>query len=165
MAGRRATPSNLLEMGNNVARKTKKDIEDRQAMSVDLGSFSIEIPTTLRGHQKAMKRFKEIIELYNDGGLMLVTSADIDILVEYCLVFERVRDTHLILDSYKTTKERLADQDEYIKWLNALDKLTSKMIKLSEYLYLNPTARARTGGKLPTKKEESPLEQKGFGDL
>lgn len=158
-------PLNLLEMGNDVTKKTKEQLEERKAVSVDLGTFSISVPPTLRGHKKATARFNEIITLYAEGGLMLVTSADVDILAEYCLVYERIRDVHLVLDRYKTTKEREEDTDAYIKWLSALDKLTTKMIRLSEYLYLNPTARARTGGKSPTKSEESLLEKKGFGNL
>ena len=152
-------------MNGRGAKMGEAEVSEREEVEVDLGEMSIVMPTTLHGHPKASKRFNEIIQLYKDGGLQLVTTADIDVLSEYCLTYERVREAHLVLDRYKTTKERLDDTDYYIKWLSALDKLTTKLLKLSDFLYLNPTARARTGGKLPTKKEESPLEQKGFGNL
>ncbi len=165
MGGRRAMPVKILSMNGRGSKMGEAEVAEREEVEVDLGELTITQPTTLYGHPKASKRFNEIIQLYVDGGLQLVTSADIDVLTEYCLVYERIREAHLVLDKYKTTKERLNDTDYYIKWLSALDKLTSKLMRLSDFLYLNPTARARTGGKAPTKPKQTELEQRGFGDL
>ena len=165
MGGSRAKNIKLLEFENDTSKKTKEEIELRRSLSVDLGTATIKLPKTLRGHKKASKRFKEIVKLYEDAGLMLVSTADLDFIVEYALNYQSIWETREALESFSTPQQKLFAVDDYCKLMRILDSLQTKMIRLSDYLYLNPVARARTGGKLPTEKKVSPLEQKGFGNL
>ena len=165
MCARRAMPVNLLEINGRGSKMGKDEVELRKNVSVDLGGLELQIPQLLHGRKKASKRFKEIVELYYEGGLLLVTTADIDLLAEYCLNYENLCEAHALVAKFKTTAERRDNFDEYSRGLNNIDKLSTKLIKLAPLLYLTPESRARTGGKLPTEKKKSELEKKGFGNL
>lgn len=163
--GRKAIPIKLHKMQGTASKMGKEETAEREAVSVDLGGLELKIPQLLHGRKKASRRFKEIVELYYEGGLLLVTTADIDLLAEYCLNYENLCEAHALVAKFKTTAERRDNFDEYSRGLNNIDKLSTKLIKLAPLLYLTPESRARTGGKLPTEKKKSELEKKGFGNL
>lgn len=165
MCPSRAKPVKLHKVDGGASKMGKAEVAKREAAEVNLGGLELTIPQILYGREKASRRFKEIVKLYYEGGLLLVTTADLDVLAEYCLNYENLWEAHALVAKFKTTMERRDNFDEYSKGLNNIDKLSTKLIKLAPLLYLTPESRARTGGKAPTEKKQSELEKQGFGGL
>jgi hypothetical protein len=104
------------------------------------------------------------MQLYADSGLLLVTSADIDILVRYCITVQELSEATELRNS-EYNNGCVDDIDNFVKYSTLQDKLTTKMMRLSDLLYLNPVSRARTGGKTPNEKPANKLEELGFGGV
>ena len=158
--GRHSKPINLLKIEGK-SKLTKAEILEREEASVEIGESIFRMPNDLRSLKRAREKWHFVLGLYREANLALVSSADTEILKQYCLIYEEFWKQNKLKDeAYNNGKP--SDPDQYLKYFNAQMKTKELMLKYENLLYLTPVSRARTGGKPAKKPEKSELEQKGF---
>ena len=162
-------PVSVLKFGNK-HKRSKQYLKDREESEIKIGDGKFQLPQTVKRDPEAHKKWKQLVKLYED--LDYVTSADSDILAQYCLCHSE--HEHL-LKSKKEELERLkkikASALDVINFLNTtnIDNMINKkrdaLQKLAGKIFLDPTSRIKG---VPTKKtepEQTPLETAGFGNI
>jgi phage terminase small subunit len=136
-------------------------------------ALTLKPPEMLGGHKIAAVRWKRLIELYSEVEGTLVTSFDEDLLANYCLIYEELRDdlpklraamlkTYMRLDKRSQRVEdenllvelskQLTQMMKEIKALDARkDAKRALMLKLAQSSWLTPRSRL---GVNPTEKEK-----------
>ena len=146
----------------------KKKAEAEKAMS--LGTNKLIIPLILKGDKTATNKWRELVKLYK--GFDFVTSADSDILTQYCLCCSEINDLVIAkkaAEKFMIKEFKDKDASEYLiyqeieksKIDHTINKKRDALIKLGGIIFLNPTSRIRAVAQPKTKKED-PVKKAGF---
>ena len=88
-------------------------------------------PEVLKGHALAAKRWKRMIDLYNEVEGKLVTSFDEDLLANYCLIYEELHgDLPKLLAVMIKTYERLEKRSQRIEDENLAIELAKQLTQM-----------------------------------
>lgn len=171
------------------ARRSKEQLEAKADAEIAMGEVKFTAPAEVKRDKIAFAKWREIVKIYKDSGLTLVTSTDNGVLARYCMLhseYINLVDQRLALSNFELpaddTKEimaiseeeysreratRLWDIMDYFSSLDGLLKLDDKInrkcdaiLKIEDRIFLNPAAKVRT---LPIKKR--PKEKSELGDL
>lgn len=154
-------------------RKSEKNARIDSELSLspiqDLPAF----PAQLKGHAKASAEWRYLMQLYSELSAEVVSSLDLRLLVDYCLMVEQIGELdELRAESYKfyselkkkqaalaKRKNKMNDDalagsigyiaDAVIKLDARVDRKRALLLTLAQSLYLTPRARA---GYIPPKK-------------
>lgn len=158
MRGPKPKSANLL-LFEGKSHKSKKEIAERQAAEVKIGSSKFVAPDFIQADPIAASKWREIMGFFHDALTPdLITSSDTDIIAQYCSTFSEQK--YLI-----EARSRTKSVKSKIKFTTALLKNREMMLKLSNHLYLNPVAKLRNIPKQIKPKEGDPLSKAGFGNI
>lgn len=189
MAGRPAKPIDLHLIFGNPSHLTKAEIAHRKNSEIHLGEQKLVCPAYVRENKEAYKKWKEIKKLYT--GFKFVSSADVGLMARYCMAFsqyidllkhrDNISQIDLTEEETDETVEVLAakygerraaklyEKIEYILstgGIMAMDKAInakmSALVQMEDRLFLSPLAKVKNVPKEPDKKEEDPMNRKGF---
>ena len=159
----------------NPAPRRKADIERRIDAERSLTPIQDlpEMPALLKNHKAAAAEWRHLMQLYSELSAEVVSSLDLRLLVDYCLLTEQIEE----LDSVRAAayalytdlekqqavmarKKKKMDADKLAGSIGYIidavmkadarcDRKRDLLLKLSQSLYLTPRARA---GYIPNKK-------------
>lgn len=156
MRGKKPKPANLLKFEGK-SHLSKDDLAAREAAQVKIGDSVLIAPDYIQADPIAFDKWKEVVGFYRDAQTAnLVTSADIDIISQYCSLFSEQKFLQQQRAKAKSGKNIL-------KFGTALNKNREMMLKFQDRLFLNPPARSRNIPKKIKEKDPNQLEMEGFG--
>ena len=163
---------------------TKKEKEERKSREIDLGDLKFTPPPAVKKDRRASATWRELAKIYIDSGYTIAGSADRRALARYCLLWSEYTD---LTERRKVIEDERFPDSELglilpVDWVNhlvrrarveplaridsTLLRMSAELTRLEDRLFLNPLARIKTIPKKDTKpKEQTPLEQQGFGNL
>jgi phage terminase small subunit len=156
--GRNAKPIQLHLVDGNPNRLTKRQIADRKSSEIKIGEKKLRPPDFIKADPVALKKFREVVRLYSD--IDFITSADACIIGRYCKTFSEYVRAVAERDNYL-----LGDIDDTKKLDDAVNKKNELMTRLEDRIFLNALSRVKNVPKKEKKKEVSPLERAGFGNV
>ena len=145
---------------------TKKIIKILKDSTVQIGDKSFHAPKTIIDDKVAFRKWKEIMELYKESSVEIVSSADTGLLERYCQTYSqydlliRARNQAIAqssndLQAILVISERKIDA--------SINRLNSLLLKMDTELFLTPLSKARA---VPRTKKTDPIKQdtidKGF---
>jgi len=168
MAGRKKKPTELIQghRSNKYFDIREKSEQQTRVGKPDLGRT----PEELGGDPLAVRKWIELKELYNN--FKFVTSADRDIISQYCTQYGSYRRAVNARDEYianlkgkgaSNTAIQAAVQESEVE--KEIERRVQLMQKLGDKIFLSPTARINS---VPEKKDapkSNPLESAGFGGI
>lgn len=172
--------------------KNKLSTEDKEAYAaaeITMGDLHFITPPDVRNNQLAMRKWREVIKIYRDAGLTVVSNTDTGVIARYCILYAEYWELEAIRDEIKEFKldnddknELMAESDaefsrerarrlwnlmDYFTRLDGLLKLDDKIhrklktiLDIEDRIFLNPAAKVRT---LPIKRKAK--EKDELGDL
>jgi len=154
----RPRKSTKLLLFEGKSHRTKAEIEQRKAEEVHIGDQHFRAPDYIASDDIAYAKWKEVIKLYKSAETQgTISSADTDIIAQYCQTFSEQR---MMIEEYKKAKTAKGKR----KLNTALLKNREMILKIQDRIYWNPVARSK--GMSRKKKEEiDPLQKVGFGDI
>jgi phage terminase small subunit len=157
MVGRKRKSAKML-LFDNKSHKSIRELEERLASEIQIGTARFTMPAHVKRDRQAFAKWNEILEMFKSGPKTdIITSADSDLLAQYCLTYSKWIFHERCWKSAKSDKGRRGQTD-------AIRRIEQTLTKLGDLLYLNPPARARGVGK--TKSEAAdPLGDAGFGNV
>jgi phage terminase small subunit len=165
-------PIEVMEVAKN-HKKSKKWVEFRRKAedSMILGTPELKAPDTILSDPVAWEKWQELESLFY--GYKFISSADINILEQYCLTYSEyqfLQESRILM-----IKQMTENGEDRIKIVESLNKskidsmINSKcdlLLKLGRDTFLSPVARIKSAP-LPKedKKPESKLTKMGFGGI
>jgi len=158
MRGKKPKPAILLKFEGK-SHLSNGDLTARAAAEIKIGDSIFIAPDYIQLDPVALVKWNQILGFYRDATTKdLTTSADIDIIAQYCSLFSEQK--YLIEQRMKAKSAK-----QKIKFTTALLKNREMLLKYSNHLYLNPIARLRNIPKKMREPEPSQLEMEGFGNV
>lgn len=162
---RPATPVQLQVLEGNPNRRTKKQLADRQAGEIVLGSVDLKESARLRANKTALAEWRRIVKLYRDSSATFLTNADVKLLERRCL-------THADYEQVRNMRDKLmrkrSNFEEKIRATNRVDtmlnRLNESLQRMDRELLLTPLSRISGLTRSSNKDKEDPAMQSMFGD-
>lgn len=160
MGGRAAKPIELHVLDGK-KHFTKEEIESRKANEVHFENLlTLKPPRELYGNKNAQKKWKWLVDLYTRAGLKIVNEGDLETVIRYCLLYDTFRNF-----VEKNPKGIPKDLDAANRYVNTFTKISDKMLKIEELLFLTPQSRIKGFAGTANPKPKTKLEDQGFGNL
>ncbi len=151
-------PLQVIKFGGK-HKRSKKQIEQREQSEIKLGSKKLILPSSVKGDKVALKKWKELVSLYDD--IEYVSSADSGILAQYCLCHS---EHEYLISSKNDIVEEMKNSEgvtvvDIITYLdksnldNMINKKREALQKIGTKIFLDPTARIKA---IPLKEPEKP---------
>jgi phage terminase small subunit len=146
------------------SHRSKQELKDRADTEIELGGAELVLPAHVRKNRVALKKWKELVKLYKSQKIELVTSADSDIVAQFCICHSELCTlTSLQDDMSKVHKSNGTSVLDIIDDMNKVDNMINKKreahSKLATKLLLDPVSRIRAIPlKQPEKKKSSVLD-------
>jgi len=182
-------PVSLQVYQGNKNKLSEAELAARGDAEITMGDLNFTAPADIKKDKLALKKWREVVKIYRDAQLTVVSNTDTGAIARYCILYseywqlsEQRRkisafdfpddDTNEILaitdDDYSRARSRrLYNIMEYFTRLDGLLKLDDKInrklkaiLDIEDRIFLNPAAKVRT---LPIKRK--PKEPDGIGDL
>ena len=149
--GRRPLPFEVIRGQNGRVRKTKAELDAREAAEPRLPVSDMKCPRTLSAD--ARKEWHKITKLYLEMENQVITDLDLSALEVFCenLVIWR-KAMRKLQESSEVYSIKGDPQPRVNPWLLVADKAAANMRKYGEVLLLDPVSRARIG--MAKSKEE-----------
>ena len=178
--GRPRKPIALLKQEKKT-HLTKKQIAEREKSEVKTGDKNLEAPEYIKKDLVAYKKWQEILLIYKD--VNFVSSGDVGFLARYCKTYSEYlglierRDRlvgmyanwreykDVLPEDFRMAIDELFKRDYELQLETAINKKMELLIKMEDRSFLNPLAKVKG---IPPPKEEpkqTPLQQKGFGNV
>ena len=172
-------PSGLIERHETAAEAAER-VQKEDAMRPQR-TLPMNPPARLDGLKVAQSVWRRMMKRYSELEAEIVTSLDLDMLLDYCILSEQVveldkmrRSAYQVWEKLDTALEEISDEtpaeDQVKMWMKVggalsdatkldgrVDRKRALLLQWRQSLYLTPRARAGTA---PTKraKEEPPDE-------
>jgi P27 family predicted phage terminase small subunit len=153
----------------NKSKRSKKQLEDREDTEIKLGNNKLNLPTIVKKDKAALKKWEQLVSLYDE--IEYVSSADSDILAQYCICHSEleflINSKDTIVKNYKKLKKTTLQIVESLNKTN-IDNLINKkreaLQKMGSKIFLDPTARIKA---IPLEKKEPPKADplSSFGNI
>jgi len=170
---------------------TKEAKEARADSEITMGTLNFSVPSDVKKDKLALKKWHEVIKIYKDAGLTIVSSTDTGVIARYCMLYseywqlletrraisdmdfpedDMVEMMALSEAEYRAARaRRLWSIMEYFTRLDGLLRLDDKIhrklktiLDIEDRIFLNPASKVRT---LPIRRkpeEKDHLEDLGF---
>lgn len=146
MPGRIGLPIALMSESDK-KNYSKSEVQLRQENSIDISSSQkLRMPKNL--NTKAKKIWKSVIKFYKENENIIISDADIPLLVEYCECVARLDEVNSLLAEQELLVEGKANP-----LLKISQDLGNALTRLASHLYLSPSGRARI---VAAKKDKAP---------
>lgn len=178
--GRPRKPISILK-NEKKTHLTKKQIADREKSEVTTGNKKLEAPEYIKKDLNAYKKWQEVLLIYKD--VEFVSSGDSGFLARYCLTYseylgliERRNRLVSMYSDWREYKSVLPEEfrmaiDELFKFdyelqlESAINKKMELLIKMEDRSFLNPLAKVKGIPQPKEKPKQTPLQQRGFGNV
>ena len=168
--GRKKKPVELLE-GHRSHKY--RDFREKSEQKTRIGKPALgRCPNEISSDAAALKKWGELSELYD--GFQFVTSADRDIVTQYCVAWSvyvsYVDARRDIIDEIKSKNGGGASKTIAAAMIKTelddkIAKQTQLLQKLADKIFLNPTSRIQAIPEPKEKQKQSPIERAGFGGI
>lgn len=164
--GRNAKPIEL-HLFDNKKHLTKSEIEERKKAQIKLGDKNFIMPTELENKFYAISKWNEVINIFVESELDLVSTSDTGIIARYCLTYEEYIQAAKILDQFVADNGEILclDFETYIKMQKVVDNKNNILTKIEDKLFLNPQAKIKTTAIKKKEESEDPLAKLGLGNV
>lgn len=148
--------------------KISKDRKEAlQRARVNLGIGAIPTPEIVARDEVALGKWNEIMELYRESDLEIATTADVGLLLRYCLLYSEwyvlTVARQAIQSVYIEDPVKLAEILRDLKIDNELNRKNTMLLRMDTELFLTPLSKHKALPRDPKKpKGAEDLERKGF---
>ncbi len=173
MASGKAKPTKVALAQGELRHLSKKQIEERleneenlQIGKIDVTSF--EPPVFVKNNIEAYKKWKELIKLYSETDLIIVTEIDIDGIALYCKTYSEYlkavecREEYLCRAKEAFGQVNAQDLGKYERLIN--EKL-ALCLKFQNVLFLNPASRLKASYSKDAVNKKKTDEEKFVDEL
>jgi len=157
MAGSKKLPVQMIAFSNK-SHRSKTDLKARADTEIQLGSRTFVVPLTVKKDKVALKKWKWLIELY--AGFDFITSADTDIMEQYCLSYSQYCEMIIRKEQFekhhkkeKTPPWEIPELYDKTKLDHSINKKSVLLQQLGSKLYLDSVIRVKA---IPIPKKEAP---------
>lgn len=164
--GRQPKSLERLEQDHGNTGVSKARLRELRENSVKIGEKVFEPPYTVVRNDNALEKWWDVIDLYQQSNVDLVSSADVGLLERYCLTYDEYMGLIEVRYSIENaTLEPIARMDMLQKYKleDQTNKKNTLLLRMEEQLFLTPLSKMRS---LPRKAKktdsELDLENKGF---
>lgn len=135
-------PANGKKLPIEVLVKTGKthigaeEIKARREAEVTMGTANFTAPAEVKGNPEAFKKWKEVTKIYQDAGLLVVSSTDNGVIGRYCMIYSEYLDLLKVrseLSGFELPEKMATDFDELAR--DALDKKADFVFRLIQYTF------------------------------
>lgn len=128
-----------LEVGHTSKEQRAARLADEEAIN-PRGAVSSRPPKELAGLSVARKEWKRVIELYSEIEAEIVTRLDVNLLTQYCILYDQIVELDAI--RARLAGDEKSDIDRLIKLDGRLDRKRALLLQYQQSLYLTPRSRA-----------------------
>jgi len=136
---------------------------------IKIGDKKFTPPKSVLTDKIAMDKWKEIMVLYVDSTVEIVTNADIGVLERYCHLYSEYQQLLLVkkeINEIAATPLMARQLSKDVDLDVRLDKKSILMLRMEAELFLTPLSKSRAIPKSKVKNQkESKLDRKGFRNL
>jgi P27 family predicted phage terminase small subunit len=154
-----ALPIGLHLYKGNPNRLTKEEIEKRQQSELRIGDHNFVIPQIVKKNKHAKNKWNEIINLYKNYGVDIVTTSDVTILERYCLTYAEYINLQEVKSEILKKGWDKVKTYHAITELNLENNINKKMdilIKMEDRLFLTPLAKVKNVIPKSSESEKDP---------
>lgn len=162
-------PNYMHEVDGNISQLSKKRLQELKDSTVIIGGKDFIPPESLLDDKVAMGKWKEIMNLYENSNVEILTNADISLLERYCHTYSEYQKLLLVKKEISEIAASPLVEMSMAKDLNLQGRLDSKsklLLRMDTELFLTPLSKSRA---IPRKanqsKRKTKLESKGFTNL